>query len=324
MLIEWSSDNYFDNPFESWRYDIMQDSTPFAVGIEPTGLFSASHKILDINGLQLGQNTISSANGRRTKREINDSTVDKYTCVVMTKGSQGVSQGLFNHRAIPGQIYLWDSELPCCFDISETTSQLEIGIPKDRVHQLTGGKTLSPNLIDGTTGIGAVLNQFMNTAFDNAVDFSTHENDMVSEMFVQLVVSNFTGSHNEKVVNPKKRNLDRLYRYINANLFDSELSPVTVSKANGISVRYLHLLFAQTPYTFSMYLNEQRIAKVKSELQNRSVSEVTLTELAFHCGFNSSAQFSRVFKRVSGQTPRSYRKKLSNKLTHPASETITT
>ena len=52
------------------------------------------------------------------------------------------------------------------------------------------------------------------------------------------------------------------------------------------------------------YLLTHRINRAKEMMtdQNR-----TLTEIAFDCGFNSSSQFSTVFKRITGISPRNHR-----------------
>lgn len=310
MIIEWSTEDYTDNPYEAWRHDIMQSNdAPWAVGAEPIGTFAASHKILALNDLVLEKTIFFGATGHRGRREIKASGLEKYTCVVVAEGSQGILQDAFDCRVVAGDIYLWDSERPCAFDSSEGATLFDLAIPKDNIHQLTGGEILSPNIIDGTSGMGAMLAQFLMTAVTNADDFVSDDNDTVNGMLTKLVVRNFWKPDSVKYSAPKRLMLNRLHRYIAIHISDPLLSPATVAKANGISVRYLHLLFAQSTCTFTMYVNKSRVAKVKLELRSRTVSDVTLTQLAFHCGFNSSAQFSRVFRRVSGQTARSYKKK---------------
>jgi AraC-like DNA-binding protein len=52
------------------------------------------------------------------------------------------------------------------------------------------------------------------------------------------------------------------------------------------------------------YLLAQRISRAKEMMEDR---KRTLTEIALDCGFNGSSQFSTVFKRITGVSPRSYR-----------------
>jgi AraC-like DNA-binding protein len=52
------------------------------------------------------------------------------------------------------------------------------------------------------------------------------------------------------------------------------------------------------------YLLEQRVNRAKEMMKDRTR---TLTEIALDCSFSSSSQFSIVFKRIAGVSPRNYR-----------------
>jgi AraC family transcriptional regulator len=52
------------------------------------------------------------------------------------------------------------------------------------------------------------------------------------------------------------------------------------------------------------YLLEHRVNRAKEMMKDR---KRTLTEIALDCGFSSSSQFSIVFKRITGVSPRNYR-----------------
>lgn len=41
-------------------------------------------------------------------------------------------------------------------------------------------------------------------------------------------------------------------------------------------------------------------------------TDMTLTEIAYNCGFSSQSYFSFVFKRKMGKTPREYIKDINN------------
>ena len=55
------------------------------------------------------------------------------------------------------------------------------------------------------------------------------------------------------------------------------------------------------------YLLEHRVNRAKEMMKDR---KRTLTEIALDCGFSSSSQFSVVFKRITGVSPRNYRSSL--------------
>ena len=53
--------------------------------------------------------------------------------------------------------------------------------------------------------------------------------------------------------------------------------------------------------TFSMYLNHIRVNKAIDLIQNKDMS---MTEIAMNCGFETIRNFNRVFKQITGYSPR--------------------
>lgn len=67
-------------------------------------------------------------------------------------------------------------------------------------------------------------------------------------------------------------------------------------------IRLCKLLSNMTPI---QYLNNQRIEAAAIMMQQKP--ELSITEVAFQCGFNSSQYFATVFKRLRGDTPKAYK-----------------
>lgn len=94
---------------------------------------------------------------------------------------------------------------------------------------------------------------------------------------------------------------------VQANLED-ELSLGRVARVVNVSAGYFSELFHKTTgLTFTEYVARVRVEKVKSLLEN---PRLQITTIAYDTGFKSLSQFNRVFKRVSGVSPREYRLKL--------------
>lgn len=92
--------------------------------------------------------------------------------------------------------------------------------------------------------------------------------------------------------------------FINDN-FHSGLTLDSLSKNVGVSKYYLHRLFTElTGTTPLQYLTKVRLEKAKHQLQNGKNS---ILEVALDCGFESSAYFSRVFKKHIGLSPSHFR-----------------
>lgn len=97
--------------------------------------------------------------------------------------------------------------------------------------------------------------------------------------------------------------VEKAIEYINNNL-NQDLSLQSVSKELSVSPIYFHNVFkTSVSKTLRDYVEQQRIKKAINLLQTTSL---TLTQIAFECGFSSQSYFSYVFKRRMKQTPREY------------------
>ena len=84
-----------------------------------------------------------------------------------------------------------------------------------------------------------------------------------------------------------------------------ELSMKNAAHAMNYSDAYFCKLFKQCfQVNFSTYLNEYRIEKAKKMMEN---PRINVKDVGFACGYTDSNYFSRVFKRITGQTPTEYR-----------------
>jgi AraC-like DNA-binding protein/ligand-binding sensor protein len=63
-----------------------------------------------------------------------------------------------------------------------------------------------------------------------------------------------------------------------------------------------------TGMTFTQYLSMVRIAKAKKLLAN---PQARISEVAYEAGFASLTHFNRMFRRIAGQSPTDFRRKLS-------------
>ena len=59
------------------------------------------------------------------------------------------------------------------------------------------------------------------------------------------------------------------------------------------------------------YITAQRIDRAQHLLESTSLPVMEISE---HCGFNNIANFNRSFKKITGKTPRGYRKDVQGRL----------
>ena len=99
----------------------------------------------------------------------------------------------------------------------------------------------------------------------------------------------------------KQIRVDGIKRFIEQYIGDALLSPEQIAAHFYCSKRTLHRAFAIDGESMERYIWRRRIECCAQELS--SVDTLSLTDLAYSYGFNSSTHFSRLFKTRYGMTP---------------------
>jgi len=89
--------------------------------------------------------------------------------------------------------------------------------------------------------------------------------------------------------------------------FSEQITLQSVAEHFFLSKEYFSLIFKQkTGFGFNEYLNQLRISYAMKLLEN---TDESIISIANKCGYNDSSYFAAVFKKVSGVSPKNYRKK---------------
>jgi AraC-like DNA-binding protein len=86
-------------------------------------------------------------------------------------------------------------------------------------------------------------------------------------------------------------------------LASPNLSVEEVAKRQGVSSRYVQMLFEQEGTTFSQYVISQRLLRAHRMLTDPRFADRSITSLAFDAGFGDLSYFNRAFRRCYGGTP---------------------
>jgi len=91
--------------------------------------------------------------------------------------------------------------------------------------------------------------------------------------------------------------------YIHENLPNPGLSAATAAVAQGVTSRYVHMLFEAEGTTFSEYTVGQRLMQAHRMLSDPRQMAQTVSAIALRVGFNDVSYFNRTFRRRFGMTP---------------------
>ncbi len=134
---------------------------------------------------------------------------------------------------------------------------------------------------------------------------------MLHSLILELIHSLYKSSQKQVLREKTKNSNDEMIKsvigYIKNNL-SADLSLKTLSQYSSFSPIHFHNCFkAATGKTLREYVEEQRIQKAINLLV---IADMTLSEIAYECGFSSQSYFSYAFKKKMNVTPREYAKEV--------------
>ena len=86
-----------------------------------------------------------------------------------------------------------------------------------------------------------------------------------------------------------------------------ELTLADVAEAVGLNLNVVsQSINAGLGQSFNDFINEYRVAAIKTKFEKGDHAEHTFLAIAFDCGFNSKNTFNRAFKKSTGLSPKAY------------------
>jgi AraC-like DNA-binding protein len=212
-----------------------------------------------------------------------------------------------------GDILFGKKGAPCTLEISTEFRMLLVNIPASLVQR----KVLVPLPrhaihVRGGSGMGRILSGLLSAvaaSMDELDETLVGTVEAALPPFMQTCVFNQTGELALAGTAAMRAGvLQRIWRTIEDQLDDAELSISCIAAQHGLSVRYIQKLFEEGGENFSRYVRRRRLEQIRSDLANPVNRDVSITETCFRWGFNDSATFSRAFRAEFGVSPREYRR----------------
>jgi len=186
------------------------------------------------------------------------------------------------------------------------------------VHMILNGGPLYDTLIEIPDFLLTEKNGTYKAIFERIVKYyntlDTRDEIILQSLILELIYTISKDAENVKRwkngKKPKDETIEKALTYIKNNLTE-DLNLKTIAKNMSVSHIHFHNSFrSAVGKTVREYVEEQRIKKAISML---ITTDLSLTEIAFECGFSSQSYFSYVFKRKMKKTPREYIKEINEK-----------
>ncbi|MDN0196956.1 helix-turn-helix domain-containing protein [Streptomyces sp. S.PNR 29] len=302
------------------RWDLWQDVTsrthvPNLLRSDDEDDFRATLRLLPLGEAQISLLAFPHLEIVRTQRAIRRFDPEAYQIQCLLEGECGAAQSGREAAVHAGDLVLVDTSLPYearhipspgpVSSVVVTLPRAMLPLPPRAVRRLLAAP------VPLSHGMGGVLYRWLTDVAARADEFTEADVPTLASVTTDLLASVLGRClEAEDTLAPESRRRalhTRIRDFIDQHLTDPSLSPALVAAAHGISVRYLHQLFAEEGETPAAWIRHRRLERCRRDLADPRLQNRSIQSVAARWGFPDPATFSRAFRRAYGMTPRDYR-----------------
>lgn len=269
-------------------------STPVEQG------YSARIRYRGMGNLKLAEVCCSAFGGRHAPSTVGAGLVG---IQLQLGGRMACTYGQEQFTISPGDLFVWDGGRSGTFESDGQHQQLSLLMPVARVPKsimptLERSRPLATSPGSGELSLVASQLRSLVTELDQLSD------DAVNRAVNGLLdlLDSALAPDQDASFGQRARLLDEIQKYITEHLEDRQLSVGSIAAAHWISVRTLHMIFAESGTSAARSILQQRLERCRRDLASASET-TTVTAVAFRWGFSDAAHFSRTFKKEFGVPP---------------------
>jgi AraC-like DNA-binding protein len=125
----------------------------------------------------------------------------------------------------------------------------------------------------------------------------------IVDLAALAIGANADAAHEAKQRGVAAARLQAIKADIRERLGAGDLSAATIALRHGVTPRYVQKLFEREGTTFSEFLLGRRIERALQMLRDPQFAMLTISTIAFECGFHDLSYFNRTFRRTCNATP---------------------
>jgi AraC-like DNA-binding protein len=210
-----------------------------------------------------------------------------------------------------GDIFVVDTMHPFSIGLERQVEQLIIKMPVRGIES----RLARPDLLFGTVlrdhPLSPLLADYLVHGFRAADRLSPGAAATLAQHAVDLTAQTIeegTASRPAPTEALREALFVRAERLIALRFAEPDLTPDRIARALSVSTRLLQRIFAEHGATMMGQVWEERVSQAAKLLAKPDASHRSITEIAFTCGFNDSAHFTRAFAARVAVTPSQWRR----------------
>ncbi len=290
--------------FEAWRQALNLSHLEWELEPAAGPAFGARIRQDTLDGVRVVDCRCDPCAGRRQRRQINRGDDAYFGILFELRGREMVRDGDNEAILAPGDFVMWDSDREIEFRVLDPLHKLTLLIPKPRMRMFLGAPERYAGLVVPGSGRVAIAAAALRRLAREFATIGEAEANAMIDPVLSLLSATLMTRRPPATASAGHRDSFRTFcRYIELHLGDGGLAPLTVAAASGVSLRYLHLVFAEQGTSVGRWVRQRRLSHCFRELSGTGRGGA-IGEIAFRWGFNDMAHFSRAFKAQYGASPR--------------------
>jgi AraC family transcriptional regulator, positive regulator of tynA and feaB len=297
--------------FDYWYEVTRQTFGPYQSDVPQPASFNGEFRTLRLNGLTVS--TVHSSYMRAWRGPQQSArNPDMANLIIQLWGTTKFQQDGREAVVNIGDFALIDLKRPCAFRHADNGKYIAITLDRRDLEARLGPLSRwTARRVDGNAGTGALASTFVRALPDQMNSLSDQSQFVIASQLIDLVALAFKELEGTGFVHSSARlaSLLRLKSVVEGKLPDSSATCEEIAAAAGISVRYANQLLDAEGTSLQKLLYAKRLERCSAALADPAQSYRQISDIAFSWGFADVSHFGRLFKAMTGMSPREYRKR---------------
>lgn len=295
-----------------WREVATRGYVEHDVRVDNDLTFDGNIEISALPGLAMATYKVDAARVRRSEKFAARADCDDLLIALHLEGEADVSQDGNQARITTRCLYILDPLRPFDVALKQRNRNLVLKVPRAMLQARVGlvaeitARPLAPE-----SAVAALAMGFIEMLPPQANALDAVSSLKVAEQSLDLLalaISAHQGKEGAALSSPRAIARLRLKAAVERLMIEPGVKPEQIATEAGISVRYANALLAEQGMSVERYVNERRLQRCHSALEDPRHRRRSIGEIAFQWGFSDLAHFSRRFKARYGMAPSDFRR----------------
>lgn len=248
---------------------------------------------------------------RRTPAKIARATEDYFLVSIQAEGQGVVSQDGRDAVLAPGDFALYDSTRPYTLRFDGPFQQFVLMLPGPLLRTaVRDTQRLTATAVPGQRGAGHLMLQMIRTLAADIDTLQPESATAVADSVTQILVAGLSAlpaAHPPAVSQRTAWHRQQVKALVQQHLRDPALNVAALARALRLSPSTLHRVWGGEACSLTDWIWAQRLDLARRELADPAAAARSVSDIAYGCGFNDAAHFSRAFRARFGCAPREVR-----------------